>query len=164
MAYELNLALSQSGLSLSALLVADGSVIKTIELTERDATGAYSNAVDIGAITAGKYGVEFRDGSGKLWGVGDVELDGDGNEVLLGGVLGDTGTTPLTITMKDDDGTPLAGVALTLTTDEGGRLPVARLVTDASGVAVTHLRAGTYWRWASASGQVFDNPKQVVVG
>ena len=85
MAYELNIPLdpvSQTGLSVNALLYSGGSLTRTVSLTEGP-TGVYSNIAAISSLASGSYAVSFRDASSSAqYGSGTLLWDGSADATL----------------------------------------------------------------------------------
>lgn len=87
--------------------------------------------------------------------------------LALNGAGGAAGSGAITYTYtvtNSDDGLPIAGVAVWVTTDSAGTNVVAgTLVTDSFGVVTFYLDAGTYYLWRQLAGWTFANPDTEVV-
>jgi len=59
--------------------------------------------------------------------------------------------------------TRVAGATLTVTNTDAGEGVVARVVSDAQGLARLFLLPGTYYRWAQHTEFSFTNPHEFVV-
>lgn len=71
------------------------------------------------------------------------------------------GVLTCTWTQKDEEGTPMLGVSVWITTDMAGTDVIAGvLVTNASGNATFMLDADTYYVWRQKSGYAFTNPQE----
>ena len=68
-----------------------------------------------------------------------------------------------TITISEEDLTPIDDVQVWVTTDVGGSNIIASGRTNASGEIILNLDAGTYYQWSSKSGTNFTNPKTITV-
>ncbi len=86
----------------------------------------------------------------------------DANALSGGTPVGPGGiATPVTIR---EQGAPVDGAAVWITTDLAGTNTVAGvLYTDAAGLVTFLLEAGTYYAWAQQSGINFNNPYAIVV-
>lgn len=83
--------------------------------------------------------------------------------ILAAGAAG-SGAVSFPVTINDEDGDPIDGVEVWITTDSAGTNVVAgTLSTDASGLATFMLDAGTYYLWRQKSGYNFTNPVTIVV-
>ena len=84
--------------------------------------------------------------------------------LISGGVAGGSGSIETTITVTDEAGNPLDGVAVWVTTDSGGNNVVAgTLHTNSLGQVVFMLDAGVHYVWRQLSGFNFANPVQITV-
>lgn len=73
------------------------------------------------------------------------------------------GAISFTVTINVD-GQPADGVEVWISTDpEGTNVIAGTLVTDAFGVAIFMLDAGTYQLWKQKAGVNFENPEEIVV-
>jgi hypothetical protein len=80
-----------------------------------------------------------------------------------GGPIG-SGSVQTTITVTDEAGNPLDGVAVWVSTDSGGNNVVAgTLHTNALGQVVFMLDEGVYYVWRQLAGFNFINPVQITV-
>jgi hypothetical protein len=119
--------------------VPEGAAVPTAE----DVAAAVLAAIVTGAVTvedvlALLYGAQASGGSG-------------------GGAISFTATINV-------DGQPADGVEVWISTNlEGTNVIAGTLVTDAFGVAVFMLDAGTYFLWKQKSGCNFTNPEEIVV-
>lgn len=78
--------------------------------------------------------------------------------------LNGTGAIEWTYTVTDAiTHLPLSDVAVKVTSDLAGLIIVASAETDASGVALFYLNAGTYYMWCYKVGYNFTNPDTEVV-
>lgn len=86
-------------------------------------------------------------------------------DAAVSGVGGAVGSGAIATTVTVNDGTdPIAGVDVWISTDSAGSNIVAGvLVTNAFGVAVFQLDAGTYYVWKQKAGYNFTNPESMVV-
>ncbi len=76
-----------------------------------------------------------------------------------GGSGGGSGAIPFVYTLTDaDDGTPIDGAGVWITTDAAGVNIVASGRTDAYGVVTFMLDAGVVYLWRKKSGYNFTNP------
>jgi len=73
------------------------------------------------------------------------------------------GSSLNTYTVNDDDGDPIAGVEVTVTTDIAGTIPIAFATTDIAGEIDFWLDPGTYYMWSFKPGYTFTNPDTEVV-
>ena len=81
----------------------------------------------------------------------------------VGGTAG-SGSNSCTLTVNDDGGSPVEGVAVWVTTDEAGTNVVAGTeYTDASGEVPFLLDDGTYYCWKQHSDHTFTNPQSFTV-
>jgi len=103
----------------------------------------------------------------------EIRQEMDGNSTQLAAILEDTGTTipglinadsgagaiSWTYTLTDsDDGTPIDGAEVWVTTDAAGEDVVASGSTNSFGVVTFMLDAGAYYFWRKCSGYNFNNP------
>lgn len=103
----------------------------------------------------------------------EIRQEMDGNSTQLAAILEDTGTTipglinadsgagaiSHSYTLTDaDDGTPIDGAEVWVTTDAAGVDVVASGSTNSFGVVTFMLDAGAYYFWRKCSGYNFNNP------
>ena len=103
----------------------------------------------------------------------EIRQEMDANSTQLAAILEDTGTTipglinadsgagaiSYSYTLTDaDDGTPIDGAEVWVTTDAAGVDVVASGSTNSFGVVTFMLDAGTYYFWRKCSGYNFNNP------
>lgn len=69
------------------------------------------------------------------------------------------GSAPYTITINDNNGNPIDGVNVWVTTDLAGANVIFNGYTDALGVVTPMLDAGDYFAWKQLAGFVFTNPQ-----
>jgi len=74
-----------------------------------------------------------------------------------------TGVTATEYTVIDDDGDPIAGAYVWVTSDIGGATMVASAITNTFGIATFYLNSGTYYMWSQKTGYDFTNPDTEVV-
>lgn len=81
----------------------------------------------------------------------------------IGGAVG-SGATAYTVTVNDENGAPLDGAEVWVTSDLAGTSVIAgTLSTNASGQATFMLDAGTYYLWRQLSRYNFTNPLTITV-
>jgi hypothetical protein len=105
--------------------------------------------------------------------VEEIRQEMDSNSEKLAAILEDTGTTipalinassgagaiSHTYTLTDsDDGNPIDGAEVWVTTDVAGVNVIASGTTNSSGIVTFMLDAGTYYFWRKRSGYNFVNP------
>lgn len=82
----------------------------------------------------------------------------------LSATAGGSGALTYTVTVNDGSGNHIDGAEVWITTDADGDDVIAgTITTDASGIAVFTLDAGTYFLWKQKSGMNFTNPETIVV-
>jgi hypothetical protein len=168
MANEINLNNGITGMTVTAKLYSGSTLIgSTISLTEvSGALGRYTGSMP--STAAGVYGVLFYSagaqiGSGKIEWNGTLEvtalvLESDINAITGGG---GTGANPVTITIQTTLSVVIQGA--TVTAWKNGSIS-GTLATNASGVAVLALDAGTYSIVVTANGYQGNTASLVVSG
>lgn len=69
------------------------------------------------------------------------------------------GAAEYEITINDDNGNPLDGVRVWITTDAAGNNVIFNGVTDTLGKVTPMLDAGSYYAWKQLAGYTFTNPE-----
>jgi hypothetical protein len=84
--------------------------------------------------------------------------------VIVSAIAGGGGSVEYANTVEDDDGDPMDGVNVWVTTgDSPADNVVATGTTDAFGHFSFLLDPGTYYLWAQRAGHNFDNPTEIEV-
>jgi hypothetical protein len=73
-----------------------------------------------------------------------------------------TGSVPWHVLVYED-GDPIPGAQVWITSDQAGQQYVATGMTDTAGRIIFMLNPGTYWVWKSAAGFNFTNPESMTV-
>lgn len=124
--------------------------------------------VDIYEIAGGGYGknITFPDNwKGILkWDSGEgspIYAYEDYNYLTMTESILGPGVLTCVWTQKDEEGTPMLGVSVWITTDVAGTDVIAGvLITNASGNATFMLDADIYYVWRQKSGYTFTNPQE----
>lgn len=171
--------LGKAGLTVTWDIIKNGSSLSTGNAATAIGGGLYSYTLSSGSVdaeglyvgiaktststvdqqhipslwTVGKGGIEYLDAS-----VGTRATPAQVT-TIVSAVAGGGGSVEHVLTVKDDSGDPIDGVAVTVrTTTDSAETPVATGTTNAFGNVTFSLDPGTYYAWCQQGRTNFTNP------